>query len=67
MKPLSRGIFISIEGPDGSGKSTQIENIKEFFRKKGIDFVFTREPAAPPSVNVFVKSSWTKTAKRWIT
>ena len=34
MKPLSRGIFISIEGPDGSGKSTQIENIKEFFRKK---------------------------------
>lgn len=44
VKPLSRGIFISIEGPDGSGKSTQIENIKEFFRKKGIDFVFTREP-----------------------
>ncbi len=44
MKPLVRGIFISIEGPDGSGKSTQIENIKEFFKGKNIDFVFTREP-----------------------
>lgn len=44
MKPRRRGIFISIEGPDGSGKSTQIENIKDYFRKKGIDFVFTREP-----------------------
>ena len=44
MKPLRRGIFISIEGPDGSGKSTQIENIKDYFRKKGIDYVFTREP-----------------------
>ena len=44
MKPRDKGIFISIEGPDGSGKSTQIENIKDFFKAKGIDFVFTREP-----------------------
>ena len=44
MKPREKGVFISIEGPDGSGKSTQIENIKDFFKAKGIDFVFTREP-----------------------
>lgn len=44
MEKAGRGIFISIEGPDGSGKSTQIENIKEFFIKRNIDFVFTREP-----------------------
>ncbi len=44
MESRSKGIFISIEGPDGSGKSTQIENIKEFLREAGIDFVFTREP-----------------------
>lgn len=41
---MKKGIFISIEGPDGSGKSTQIENIKQFFSDKNIDMVFTREP-----------------------
>ena len=39
-----RGLFITIEGPDGSGKSTQIENIKKFFEDKNIEIVFTREP-----------------------
>ena len=41
---MKKGIFISIEGPDGSGKSTQIENIKQFFKDKKRDIVFTREP-----------------------
>lgn len=40
----SKGIFISIEGPDGSGKSTQIENIKKYFENKNMELVFTREP-----------------------
>ena len=38
------GLFISFEGPDGSGKSTQISYLKEFFEEKGLDCVFTREP-----------------------
>lgn len=41
---MKKGIFISVEGPDGSGKSTQIRNIKNFFADKGIDIIFTREP-----------------------
>lgn len=45
---MSRGIFVSIEGPDGSGKSTQIENIKEFFHDKNMDIIFTREPGGTP-------------------
>ena len=45
---MKRGIFITIEGPDGSGKSTQIENIKRFFDAKNIPIVFTREPGGTP-------------------
>ena len=41
---MNKGIFITIEGPDGSGKSTQLEFIKEFMGKNNIDAVFTREP-----------------------
>lgn len=41
---MGKGLFISIEGPDGSGKSTQIENIKRFFAEKNMEIVFTREP-----------------------
>ena len=41
-------LFISIEGPDGSGKSTQIEVIKKYLETKGIPFVFTREPGGTP-------------------
>lgn len=41
---MKKGIFISIEGPDGSGKSTQIENIRQFFKDKNLETIFTREP-----------------------
>ena len=36
--------FITIEGNDGSGKSTVIEGLKRIFSERGIDVVFTREP-----------------------
>ncbi|MBP3816562.1 MAG: dTMP kinase [Firmicutes bacterium] len=38
------GFFISVEGGDGSGKSTQLENIKGFLKENNIEFIFTREP-----------------------
>lgn len=41
---MKQGLFITMEGPDGSGKSTQIEAIKSFFEKKGEKVVITREP-----------------------
>lgn len=39
-----RGIFIVLEGPDGSGKSTMAKKIGEYFSKQGREIEFTREP-----------------------
>lgn len=41
---MKKGLFITMEGPDGSGKSTQIKFLKEYFQERGIPCVFTREP-----------------------
>lgn len=41
---MGKGIFISIEGPDGSGKSTQISILKEYFSARGKEVLLTREP-----------------------
>ncbi len=41
---MKKGIFVTIEGPDGSGKSTQLSFIKKYFEKVQIAPLFTREP-----------------------
>lgn len=38
------GKFISLEGPDGSGKSTIMEKIKNYLEDNKIDYLHTREP-----------------------
>ena len=39
-----RGRFISLEGGEGAGKSTQLEALAEALRERGIEVVETREP-----------------------
>ncbi len=39
-----RGLFITFEGGDGSGKTTQIQSVREWFESRGIAVVVTREP-----------------------
>ena len=39
-----RGLFISFEGVDGAGKTTQVERLAEFWRARGREVVVTREP-----------------------
>ena len=41
---MSRGLFISLEGIDGVGKSTQVERLAEFFSAQGKTVVTTFEP-----------------------
>lgn len=45
---VPKGIFITIEGPDGAGKSTQVENIKSYFENAGREVVVSREPGGTP-------------------
>ncbi|MEU6386622.1 dTMP kinase [Streptomyces bauhiniae] len=46
--PAGNGFFISLEGGDGAGKSTQAEALAEWIRAKGHEVVLTREPGATP-------------------
>ncbi|WP_227874301.1 dTMP kinase [Tumebacillus algifaecis] len=42
------GLFFTLEGPDGSGKSTQIKRLAERLEESGIRYVTTREPGGTP-------------------
>jgi dTMP kinase len=41
---MARGRFLSIEGGEGAGKSTQVRRLTETLRARGLDVVVTREP-----------------------
>ncbi len=43
---VKRGLFITFEGIDGCGKTTQLENVKKLLEDNGIECVTTREPGA---------------------
>ncbi|MBR2442292.1 MAG: dTMP kinase [Clostridia bacterium] len=41
---MARGKFITFEGCDGSGKSTQLRLLSEYLTKENVPHIFTREP-----------------------
>ena len=41
---MKKGMFITFEGQDGCGKTTQINLLVEYLQKKGYEVVLTREP-----------------------
>lgn len=41
---MKKGLFITVEGTDGSGKTTQFRLIRDYLREKGFDIVAVRDP-----------------------
>ena len=46
--PAPRGFFLSMEGPDGCGKTTQANLLEKSLRQMGFELVRTREPGGCP-------------------
>jgi dTMP kinase len=45
---MKNNLFITFEGIDGCGKSTQTAKVAEYLEKKGISYMVTREPGGTP-------------------
>lgn len=43
---MQKGLFITFEGCDGCGKTTQLELLAKYLQGKGYDVIVTREPGA---------------------
>ncbi|WEG12753.1 dTMP kinase [Pullulanibacillus sp. KACC 23026] len=42
------GIFITLEGPDGAGKTTQVKKLADWLKELAVPHVVTREPGGTP-------------------
>ncbi len=65
MSDSGRGIFISFEGGDGAGKSTQIKRLAERLSRAGRDVVTTREPGGSPGAEEIRKLLVEGDKDRW--
>lgn len=65
MSSASIGRFITLEGGEGAGKSTQIARLSDWLRQKGRTVVTTREPGGSPGAELIRKLLVEGPAERW--
>ena len=61
-----KNYFITFEGGEGSGKSTQIDLLNNFLALKGVDVLSTREPGGTPSAEVIRDLVIKGDTNRWL-
>ena len=62
---MARGRFITFEGGEGAGKSTQIRHLADFLLGRGIDALVTREPGGSPGAEAIRQLLVTGEKHRW--
>lgn len=62
---MQRGRFITFEGGEGAGKSTQVRRLAERLKASGLDVVATREPGGSPGAESIRALLVTGEADRW--
>lgn len=62
---MARGRFITFEGGEGAGKSTQIRRLADWLSGRGIDALVTREPGGSPGAEAIRKLLVTGDNRRW--
>ena len=62
-----RGLFLTLEGPEGSGKSTQIRFLGSALQKAGYSVVYTREPGGTKMAEAIRKTLLSAASKEPIT
>lgn len=65
VDPKGRGRFISLEGGEGVGKSTQLKRVAEALRRRGLEVVETREPGGSPGAEAIRALLLQGEAERW--
>jgi len=62
---VTRGRFITLEGGEGAGKSTQLKRLAERLRGLGLEVVATREPGGSPGAEAIRALVLNGAADRW--
>lgn len=62
---MTRGVFITFEGGEGAGKSTQVVRLAERLRARGLEVVQTREPGGSPGAEAIRDLVLNGEIERW--